>query len=72
MCNIAGYVGSRRAAPIILEMLRREEGFAGGFYSGLAAATYEGAGEAALGNVRYSEIYADKLTAINKKLGKLP
>ncbi len=36
MCNIAGYVGSRRAAPIIMEMLRREEGFAGGYYSGLA------------------------------------
>ncbi len=43
-----------------------------GFYSNLAAATYEGAGEAALGNVRYSEIYANNLTSINKKLGKLP
>ena len=36
MCNIAGYVGARPAAPIIMEMLRREEGFAGGYYSGLA------------------------------------
>lgn len=26
MCNIAGYVGERRAAPILIDMLRREEG----------------------------------------------
>ena len=43
-----------------------------GYYDGLAAATYEAASDAALGNVRYSDIYANKLTAINKKLGKLP
>ena len=36
MCNLAGYVGSRRAAPILLEMSERQEGFAGGFYSGIA------------------------------------
>ncbi len=36
MCNIAGYVGQRRAAPILLEMIRRQEGMAGGYYSGLA------------------------------------
>lgn len=36
MCNIAGYVGSRRAAPILLEMLKREEGWEGGYYSGIA------------------------------------
>ena len=36
MCNIAGYVGTRDAAPILIEMLKREEGFAGGFYSGIA------------------------------------
>ncbi|MBQ9805024.1 MAG: hypothetical protein IJW49_00725 [Clostridia bacterium] len=36
MCNIAGYVGSRSAAPILIEMMKREEGFAGGFYSGIA------------------------------------
>lgn len=43
-----------------------------GYYDGLADATYNGVAEAALGNVKYSEIYAKKLTAINKKLGKLP
>ena len=36
MCNIAGYVGERAAAPILLDMLRREEGFDGGYYSGIA------------------------------------
>lgn len=36
MCNIAGYVGTRPAAPILLEMLKKQEGFAGGYYSGIA------------------------------------
>ena len=36
MCNIAGYIGSRPAAPVLLEMLRREEGWDGGFYTGIA------------------------------------
>lgn len=36
MCNIAGYVGRRDAAPILMDMMRRESGYGGGFYSGLA------------------------------------
>ena len=36
MCNIAGYVGTRAATPILLEMIRRQEGLNGGFYTGLA------------------------------------
>lgn len=36
MCNIAGYVGADRAAPILLDMLEREEGLAGGYYTGVA------------------------------------
>ncbi len=36
MCVIASYLGNRRAAPILLEMLRREEGLNGGYYSGIA------------------------------------
>ena len=36
MCNIAGYIGRKQAAPILLEMMRRSEGFAGGYYTGLA------------------------------------
>lgn len=36
MCNIAGYIGTKQAAPILLEMMRREEGFAGGYNTGIA------------------------------------
>ena len=35
MCNIAGYIGKRQAAPILIEMMRREEGYAGGFFTGM-------------------------------------
>jgi ribosomal protein S18 acetylase RimI-like enzyme len=42
MCVIAGYIGKKQAAPILLEMLRREEGLAGGFYTGIAT-VYESA-----------------------------
>lgn len=35
MCNIAGYIGKKQAAPILIEMMRREEGYAGGFYTGI-------------------------------------
>lgn len=36
MCNIAGYVGSRPAAPILIEMMKKQEGFNAGYYTGLA------------------------------------
>ncbi len=36
MCNIAGFIGGQRAAPVLLEMLKKQEGFAGGYYTGLA------------------------------------
>jgi len=36
MCNIAGYVGTRRAAPILMEMIRAQEGWGGGYYTGIA------------------------------------
>lgn len=36
MCVIAGYIGHENAAPVLLEMLRREEGLDAGFYTGLA------------------------------------
>lgn len=36
MCNIAGYTGTRRAAPILIEMMRREEFMDGGLATGIA------------------------------------
>lgn len=36
MCTLAGYVGEGAAAPILLEMGKRQEGLWSGFYSGLA------------------------------------
>lgn len=36
MCNIAGYIGGHRAAPILIDMMRRQDGFGGGYYTGLA------------------------------------
>lgn len=35
MCNIAAYVGRFEATPILIEMMRKEQGFNGGFYTGL-------------------------------------
>ncbi len=49
MCNIAGYVGERRAAPILLEMIKAQEGLNGGHFSGIAT-LHEG------------RIYYEKLT----------
>ena len=36
MCNLAGYTGSRRAAPILIEMLKREQYYDGGLSTGIA------------------------------------
>ena len=36
MCNMAGYVGKKRAAEVLIDMMLREEGFAGGYYTGIA------------------------------------
>lgn len=36
MCNIAGYTGSRRAAPILLEMIKKQEYFDGSLSTGIA------------------------------------
>ncbi len=36
MCNIAGYAGRKRAAPILLEMLRKQQHFDGGACAGIA------------------------------------
>ncbi len=36
MCNIAGYIGTKKAAPILFEMIKKQEGYAGGYYAGIA------------------------------------
>lgn len=36
MCNIAGYVGTKQAAPILIDMLRKQEGLDAGYYTGIA------------------------------------
>ncbi|MBO5269725.1 MAG: hypothetical protein J6B77_02995 [Clostridia bacterium] len=36
MCNIAGYAGTRRAAPILIEMMHREQFIDGGLSTGIA------------------------------------
>ena len=36
MCNIAGYIGEQNAAPILIDMIKKQEGFAGGYYTGIA------------------------------------
>ena len=36
MCNIAGYIGKEPAAPILIEMMRRQDGLNGGYYTGIA------------------------------------
>lgn len=36
MCNIAGYIGTKQAAPILVEMMKNQEGYCGGYYTGIA------------------------------------
>ncbi len=35
MCNISGYIGDRRAAPILFEMMKNQEGYCAGYYTGI-------------------------------------
>lgn len=36
MCNIAGYIGNKQAAPILLDMIRRQENYDGSAGTGIA------------------------------------
>ena len=36
MCNIAGYIGSKQATPILIDLIKKQEAYAGGYYTGLA------------------------------------
>ena len=51
MCNIAGYVGKRNATQILIGMTRKQEGFWGGYYTGIATLDGE--------NIRSAKITGD-------------
>jgi len=36
MCNIAAYIGKKQAAPILIEMMKKQEGFWAGYYTGIS------------------------------------
>ena len=57
MCNLAGYAGSENAAPILLDMLMREEGFDAGFYTGIAT-IHEG-------KIHYAKVLGDTRSLID-------
>lgn len=61
-CNVAGYIGGQAAAPILLDMMERQEGFAGGFYSGIA--TIAG------GTLHYAKVIGD-IAALRAQTGAL-
>ena len=42
MCNISGYAGTKQAAPILIEMLKKQEFFDGGLSTGIATVDNEG------------------------------
>jgi glucosamine--fructose-6-phosphate aminotransferase (isomerizing) len=58
MCNLAGYVGTEAAAPILLEMTRRQEGLAGGYYTGIATI--------ADGKLHYRKVVGDVATLVKQ------
>lgn len=58
MCNIAGYVGNRSAAPILIDMIKTQEGFNGGYYTGIAT-------------IHEGKIYYAKLTGDTDRLLEL-
>lgn len=58
MCNIAGYAGNRQAAPILLEMLKRQQPYDGGMATGIAT-IYNG-------ELHYRKIVGDVDTLIEK------
>lgn len=57
MCNIAGYVGTKPAAPILIDMMRRQEGFDSGFFTGIAT-IHEG-------KIYYAKVVGDLETLLS-------
>ena len=50
MCNISGYAGNKQAAPILVEMLKKQEYFDGGLSTGIATIDDEG-------NLYYAKVF---------------
>ena len=57
MCNIAGYAGTKQAAPILLEMLRKQQHYDGAVCAGIAT-IYNG-------RLYYRKVVGDVETLIN-------
>ena len=57
MCNIAGYAGEKHAAPILIEMLRKQQQYDGGGSTGIAT-IYNG-------RIYYRKVIGDVDTLIN-------
>lgn len=51
MCNLAGYTGARQAAPILIDMIRKQEGLDSGYFTGIA--TYHE------GKIYYAKVVGD-------------
>ena len=58
MCNIAGYSGSKQAAPILLEMIRKQQYYDGDVSTGVAT-IHEG-------KIHYRKIVGDVDTIIRE------
>lgn len=58
MCNISGYIGTKPAAPILIDMMRRQEGFDSGFYTGIAT-IHEG-------KIHYAKVLGDLDTLLKE------
>ena len=57
MCNIAGYAGTNQAAPILIEMLKKQQYFDGGMSCGIATVHN--------GRIYYRKVIGDVDTLIN-------
>ena len=64
MCNIAGYAGTQPAAPILIKMMLAEEGFGGGYYSGIAT-IHEG-------KIHYAKLTGDMKNLLENTDAQLP
>lgn len=58
MCNVAGFIGSTKAAPRLIEMIGRQEGFNGGYYTGIVTMTDDG-------RLHHEKVVGDLSTLVN-------